>query len=57
MAEARRVKVVATIDGRLKELGPFDYSNRVDMVLQAVKLGRTSAQKGVPAPDAKLEWL
>jgi hypothetical protein len=53
-----RVKLVATIDGKQKQLGPWDYPNeRVDQVLMAVKLGETSYQKGIPAPDARLEFL
>jgi hypothetical protein len=52
-----QVKIVATIGGKLKSLGPFDYPNeRVDQVLEAVKRGGTSTQKGVPAPDARL-WV
>jgi hypothetical protein len=53
-----QVKVVETINGRSKYLGPFDYPNpKVDSVLEAVKAGKTSYQKGVPAPDARLEEI
>jgi len=48
-------KIVATLGDREMELGPFYYPNpNVDIVLESVKLGKTSAQKGVPAPDARL---
>jgi hypothetical protein len=50
-----RKLIVATINGRSRQLGPFDYPNdRVDLVLEAVKLGKTSYQKGIAAPDARL---
>lgn len=51
-------KLIATINGRSKQLGPWNYNDEtkfnIDRVLEAVKLGKTSYQKGVPAPDAKL---